>query len=416
MNNYYRRTSCLICGSKDLYQFLDLGKTPLADSFLSKKELNKKELYFPLSIHVCENCNHIQILDAVHPRLLFPEEYALFSSGGPSMVKHFEDYAKEVHERFENIKNKFVIEIASNDGALLVPMKKLGFKVLGIEPTINTAKVARSRGIEVVTEFFSESFSRKLASKYGQAGIVLANNVLAHTDNPITFVKGVKNILDPNGVFVFEFQYGLELIKNTEFDNIYHEHSSFFTIRPLKLLMEKCGMRLFDIKPIATQGGSLRCYATHAENSFYKGTTASAKMEKKEIREGMDKLKTYDDFGKRAVAIKVRLLDIILNIKKRGGRIVAYGAPAKGNTLLNFCGIGPKLIEYCIEKTKFKFNKFTPGMHIPVVSDDIIKKDGYPDFYLVLIWNYLDAIYAREKEYRKGGGKFIIPNPSPRII
>lgn len=415
-NNYYWRTSCRVCGGEDLHRFLDLGTTPLADAFISEHQLkNKKELYFPLSIHVCKNCNHIQLLDVIHPRLLFPEEYALFSSASPTLVKHFNDYAADIHARFGKVKNKYVIEIACNDGTLLTPMKERGFTVLGVDPAINTAQVARSRGIEVITEFFSEDFSHALASQYKRAGIVLANNVLGHIDDPLDFVKGIKNILDPEGVFIFEIQYGLELIKNTEFDNIYHEHSSFFTIRPLKILMEKCGMKIFNIKTISMQGGSLRCYATHAENNIYPTTETPTKMERNEIKEGLNMLQTYDNFGNRAFAIKTELLNIMRTIKSSGKRIIGYGAPAKGNTLLNFCGIGPDSIEYCIEKTQFKFNKFTPGMHIPVVSDEIIKKDGAPDYYFLFIWNYLDTVLAREKKYIQDGGKFIIPVPHPKV-
>ncbi len=415
--NYYTRASCRICGSADLHCFLDLGSTPLADAFVSTDEVkNKEELRFPLRIGVCRRCDHIQILDVVNPRLLFPEEYALFSSAAPSLVKHFEQYAEEIHRRFGRAANKLVIEIASNDGALLTPMKKLGFTVLGVEPATNVADVCRARGINVVGDFFSEALSRTLQKQYGRAGIVSANNVLAHVDEPLDFVMGVKNILDADGVFVFEVQYGLELIRNTEFDNIYHEHLSFFTIRPLSVLMEKCGMKIFDVERVATQGGSLRCYATHVENGAHPVTEMPAKLAAMEVKEGLQGVGIYDDFAKKVLEIKKGLLEILNENKRNGKRIVGYGAPAKGNTLLNFCGIGPDLVEYCIEKTPFKFGKLTPGMHIPIVSDEIIKKDGPPDLYLLLIWNYFDSILEREKDYRERGGKFIVPIPRARVL
>lgn len=412
-----RRSACRVCGGTELHQFLDLGKHPLSDAFVSADQIkNKKELYFPLSIHVCKTCNHMQLLDVVDARLLFPEEYALFSSTGPALVKHFNEYAQDIHAKFGSMRNKLVIEIASNDGALLAPLKERGFVTLGIEPTLNTAAVARSRGIEVITEFFSESLSRSVVASHGKAGIVSANNVLAHVDEPADFVCGVKNILDEKGVFVFEVQHGLELIRHTEFDNIYHEHLSFFALRPLMVLMEKCGMKIFDVKLVATQGGSLRCYATHVENNAYPVTAMPAQIIAEEIACQMDNLDTYDAFGKRALAIKTKLREVLQQVKQDGKRVVGYGAPAKGNTLLNFCGIGPDIIDYCIEKTPFKFGKFTPGMHIPVVSDEIIKKDGPPDYYLLLIWNYLDAILAREKAYLAHGGQFIVAIPNVRII
>jgi SAM-dependent methyltransferase len=415
--NYYKRSSCRICGSADLHCFLDLGSTPPSDAFISEDQLKRgDELSFPLSVHVCKQCNHIQLLDVVNPRLLFPKEYALFSSAAPAGVRHFNDYATDIKEKFGSINNNLVIEIASNDGVLLVPLKELGFQVLGVEPTTNTADVARSRGIEVVEEFFSEDESENIKEKYGRAGIIIANNVLAHVDEPIDFVKGVKNLLDEDGVFVFEVQYGLDLIKKTEFDNIYHEHLSFFALRPLSILMEKCGMKIFDIKKVSAQGGSLRCYAAHRENGAYSIEKIVEEMCETEVREGLGAVQTYDDFGRRAHEIRTGLLAIINDAKKNGKRIVGYGAPAKGNTLLNFCGIGPALVDYCIEKTPFKFNKFTPGMHIPVVSDEIVKRDGPPDFYLLLIWNYLDSVLEREKEYIERGGSFIVPIPQPRIV
>jgi len=415
--NYYFRSTCRICDSTELYNFLDLGKHPLSDAFISKEQIKEEgERFFPLSISVCRECKHMQLLDVVDARLLFPEEYALFSSASPALVKHFEKYAEEVMMRFGKMSNKFVIEIASNDGALLAPMKEFGFSVLGVEPATNTAEVARSRGINVVGDFFSDALSLKLVDEYGRAGIVMANNVLAHVDEPKDFVRGVKNILDTDGVFIFEVQHGLELIKHTEFDNIYHEHLSFFTARSLKRLMQECGMKLFDVVTVATQGGSLRCFASHAESVIHEDTGALEAIIKDELEEGLDNLETYDEFGKRALDIKTGLRAVINAIKKDGKSIVGYGAPAKGNTLLNFCGIGPKDIDYCIERTPFKFGKFTPGMHIPVVSDETIDKDGPPDYYLLLIWNYLDSVLKREEAYRAKGGKFIVPISNVRVI
>ncbi len=414
--NHYFRSNCRICSSKNLHRFLDLGKTPLADAFVTRAQIDKgDDPYFPLAIYVCEDCNHMQLLDVVNPRLLFPEEYALFSSFSPAGAQHFKDYAEELSARFGETKNKLAVEIASNDGVMLAPLKNLGFSVLGVEPASNTAAAARTRGVEVVEKFFSEELSAELVRDYGKAGLVIANNVLAHVDEPLDFVRGVKNILDEEGVFAFEVQYGLELIKKTEFDNIYHEHLSFFALRPLSLLMEKCGMKIFDIKRVTAQGGSLRCFATHAENDSYSTTKVPADMKAAELEAGLGKIATYDEFGQRALAIRSSLQEMIRGIKQEGKKIVGYGAPAKGNTLLNFCGIGPEWVDYCIEKTPFKFGKFTPGMHIPVVSDEVIKKDGEPDFYLLLIWNYLDAILDREKDHTRRGGKFIVPVPSPAL-
>jgi SAM-dependent methyltransferase len=414
---HHVRSSCRVCGGDDLYKFLDLGATPLADAFLTEAQLHDgSERYFPLAIYVCRSCNHMQLLNVVDPRLLFPEQYAFFSSGAPSMVEHFREYAEDIREKFGKNGNKLIIEIASNDGVLLAPLKEFGFEVLGIEPTTNTAAVARLKGIEVIEDFFSEALSESVVSRHGRAGVVLANNVLAHVDDPADFIRGVKKILDERGVFIFEVQYGFELIRHTEFDNIYHEHLSFFTVRALDVLVKKCGMKIFDIKQVDAQGGSLRCYATHTENGACPTTGIPSQLREMEIKEGLSDMRTYDHFGKRVVEVKTELLKIIKDAKSGGKKIVGYGAPAKGNTLLNFSGIGPDLVDYCIEKTPSKFGKFTPGMHIPIVSDEVVKKEGPPDFYLLLVWNYLNKILKREKEYLTRGGKFIVPIPNPRII
>ncbi len=417
-NPYYSlRSLCRICGSADLYQFLDLGMHPLSDAFVSADQLkNEKEFYFPLSIYVCNKCNLMQLLDVVHPRLLFSENYALFSSASPALVPHFKSYALEIEKIFGHEEKKFVIEIASNDGALLAPLKELGFAVLGVEPATNVAEVCRSKGIEVFGDFFSKALSLELKKKYGYADIIIANNVLAHVDDPLDFMRGIKNILHDKGVFVCEFQYGLDLIKNTEFDNIYHEHVSYLTVRPLSVLMEECGMKIIDIRPNTMQGGSLRCYVVHKENTAFPVTEMVVKMSQMEVREGLDNKETYHSFATRVMEIRENLLAVIKDAKAHKKRIVCYGAPAKGNTLLNFCGIGPDLIDYCIERTAFKINKFTPGMHISIVSEKTAEKDGKPDFYLLLIWNYLDAVLAKEKKYLEGGGKFIVPIPSVRVI
>jgi SAM-dependent methyltransferase len=254
-----------------------------------------------------------------------------------------------------------------------------------------------------------------MVKKHGRAGLVLANNVLAHVDDVHDFIRGVKHLLSPKGVFIFEAQYFPNLLFKNQFDNVYHEHHSFYALRPLVRLLEANDMKIFDVQEVDTQGGSIRVYAKHA-NGPHKVRPVVAEMVKAELEMGLDKTETYMGLGERANYIKKELVRILTDLKRQGKRIVGYGAPAKGNTLLNFCGIGPQHIDYIIDKTYFKHGKFTPGMHIPVFPIEKILEDGPPDYYLLLVWNYAEAMLKQEEEFRKNGGKFIIPIPNPYII
>ena len=413
--NIKTRITCRICGSRNLVQFLSLGDTPLADAFVERENLNKPEKKFPLDVAVCADCNLVKLMHIVDSKLLFGDNYAFYTSGSPQAVIHFRKYAHEVMRRFPALAKKLTVDIASNDGVLLRPLKELGAKVLGIEPAKNVVPVARAAGIETVNDFFSAKCAAKTLKKYGHAGVVLANNVLAHVDDVHDFVKGVRLLLDPKGVFIFEAQYFPNLLFKNQFDNVYHEHHSFFALRPLVRLLEANDMKIFDVEEVDTQGGSIRVYAKH-ENGPHKVQPIVAQMALAELEMGLDKTETYLGLGDRANYIKKELMRILTDLKRRGKKIVGYGAPAKGNTLLNFCGIGPEHLDYIIDKTYFKHGKFTPGMHIPVFPIEKIQEDGAPDYYLLLVWNYAPGILAQEEEFRRKGGKFIVPIPNPHII
>jgi SAM-dependent methyltransferase len=410
-----KKTTCRICGSSDLVQFLSLGETPLADAFVERENLDKPEAKYPLNVAVCKVCNWVGLTDIVNADLLFGDKYAFYTSGSPQAVIHFRKYAHEVMELFPELAKKLTVDIASNDGVLLRPLKEMGAKVLGVDPAKNVVSLARAAGIETIKDFFGKRCAANILKKYGKAGVVLANNVLAHVDDVHDFIKGVRLLLDPQGVFIFEVQYFPNLLFKNQFDNVYHEHHSFFSLRPLIRLLEVNDMKIFDVKEVDTQGGSIRVYAEH-KNGLRKAQPIIKKMVRAELAMGLRKIETYKGLQERAYHVKKELLRILTGLKRKGKKIVGYGAPAKGNTLLNFCGIGPEHLDYIIDKTYFKHGKFTPGMHIPVFPVEKIQEDGPPDYYLLLVWNYAPGILKQEEEFRKKGGKFIIPIPTPRIV
>lgn len=410
-----KRTACRICGSVNLFPFLDLGSTPLVDAFVAREDLGKPEEQFPLEVGVCMDCNLVSLMHVVDSELLFGNNYAFYSSGSPQGVIHFQNYAKKIMERFPHLAKQLTVEIASNDGVLLRPMKELGANVLGIEPARNVAPVAEAAGIKTIVAFFTNDSAKEVAKKYGKAGLILANNVVAHVDDLHDFMKGVSSLLDPEGVFIFEVHYLPNLIFRNQFDNVYHEHRSFFALRPLMKLLESEGLKIFDVERVDTQGGSIRVFASHKKSS-HAVEPVVAKMAEAELAMGLDKKETYLGLQHRVEYIKAELMDMLRELKSAGKKIVGYGAPAKGNTLLNYCGITTDLVDYIVDKTYFKHGKFTPGTHIPVFPVEKINEDGYPDYYLLLPWNYAAGFVRNEKEFMAKGGKFIIPIPVPHIL
>ena len=409
------RTECRICGSRDLFQFLDLGETPLADAFVEIENLNQPEAKFPLRVAVCETCSLVGLRDIVSSDLLFGDNYAFYSSGSPQGVIHFRNYAQEMMRRFPKEAKQLTVEIASNDGVLLRPLQELGANVLGIEPAKNVVPVAQAAGIDTICSFFDSRIGADLQKERGSAGLILANNVVAHVDDLHDFIRGIRALLDTQGVFVFEVQYFPNLLFRNQFDNVYHEHRSFFSLRPLSRLLQSEGLNIFDVQRVDTQGGSIRVYAS-AQNAGRPIQPIVAQLTADELAWGLDKKETYLGLQHRAEYIRAELLRLLREIKSAGKKIVGYGAPAKGNTLLNYCGITTELVDYIVDKTLFKHGKFTPGTHIPVYPIEKIQTDGPPDYYLLLPWNYAAGFLRQEKEYMEKGGRFIIPIPAPHIL
>lgn len=411
---YRKSDKCLICKEKRLTPYFSLGQAAPANSFLAKAELKQKEFKAPLRVYFCHNCNLAQLLHIVDRSYIY-RDYAYFSSTSPMLVKHFEEYAKEVFSRFPVQSKQLVVDIGSNDGVLLKPFKKLGAKVLGIDPAKNIAKIANQQGIETIADFFGKDKVGKLIKKYGKAGIITSNNTLAHTDILHDIFDGVKELLHSEGIFVFEVQYLLDLLTHNEFDNTYHEHICFHAIKPLEFLLKMHGMKIIDVMHTDTHGGAVMVFAAHQESLHPVGKKVSEFLEK-EQKFGLHKLSVYKKFAKRPLKVKENLTKMLIDLKKKGKKIAAYGASAKATTLLQFCNIGPDIIDYITESAPSKIGKFTPGTHIPIVPEDTLKKQT-PDYILITAWNYADHIMNnKETWFKKTGGRFIIPIPEPVII
>lgn len=408
--NYQLRENCRICNHK-ITKFLDLGETPLADSFPISPNIEEQK--FPLQLAFCNDCNLVQLTVDVDSNLLFGKDYAFYSSGSPSSVEYFRRYVEDLLLRFPNQSKGLILEIGSNDGLLLKYLKDKGCRqVLGFDPAPNVAQDAIKRGIPTITALFNKNTAQKVPKK---ASIILANNVVAHIEDLDSFLEGVKLVLANDGVFIFEVQYLPQLIFNNQFDHVYHEHRSFFALRPLVRLLTRFDLGIFDVHQQYTQGGSIRVFVTHTTNSRKTDKSVSDIIQK-ELKLHLDSIETYQEFALRVEQIKTELIQMLQTLKGQSKKIYGFGASAKGNTLLNYCGIDQTFLNCIIDKTPFKFNKFTPGTHIPVFPPEKLVEIGYPDYYLLLVWNYLPGILEREMEFIKNGGHFIVPIPRPYVI
>lgn len=403
------RTNCRVCQSTDLMPILSLGKTPLADMFV--KDPKAQEMKYPLDVFVCKKCFLVQLVDEVDSNILFGgDDYGFYTGGSPSSIKYFKDYAEKVMKNFPEQCQDLILEIASNDGILLKHFQDAAHKVEGIDPAKNVARAANDAGIRTVTDFFN----KKNAIKYyanNQAGIIMANNVVAHVEDIHDFMDGIEIALKPDGVFIFECQYWPYLLFNNQFDNVYHEHRSFLSLLPLLEIFKYKNLEIFDVEEYDAQGGSIRVCVGH--RGKYKQTDRFFRMQLDEYKMGLNKIETYLGFSARVEYIRIKLRKILSELKAEGKTIYGYGASAKSNTLLNYCGIGTEFLDVIVDKTPYKYGMYTPGTHIPIVDQDRI---GKPDYYLLLVWNYAASILQREMEFRDNGGGFIIPIPTPHIL
>jgi SAM-dependent methyltransferase len=407
--------NCRFCKTALKHVFIDLVNSPASNSFLEAEQLNEPETFYPLKVYTCHNCFLVQVDEYKKSGDIFDSNYVYFSSYSTSWLEHARQYTELMTSRFGLNENSQVIEVASNDGYLLQYFVKKAIPVLGIEPTLNTAEAARQKGVESLVEFFGTTLADKLVNKGTKADLLLGNNVLAHVPDIVDFVKGMKIILKPSGVITMEFPHLLQLVNNNQFDTIYHEHFSYLSFYTVQKIFAAQGLELFDVDELKTHGGSLRIYGKHKEDHAKNISPNVEKLLKKEKDAGIDKLDYYANFTRQAAEVKVGLLDFLIEQKKKGKKVAGYGAAAKGNTLLNYCGIKNDFIEFVADANPAKQNKFLPASHIPVVNEDHLKKNK-PDYVIILPWNLKDEISAQLSYIRDWGGKFVVPIPRLSIF
>jgi SAM-dependent methyltransferase len=407
-----RATSCRFCGTQLVHVFADLGMSPLANSFLSEDELGQMEPFYPLRALVCHECFLVQLEDYETPDAIF-SDYAYFSSYSTTWLEHSKRYVDMAVERFGLDDGSHVIELASNDGYLLQYFKGHGVPVLGIEPAANVAAVAREKGIRTMVKFFGRATAREVAAMMN-ADLLIGNNVLAHVPDLNDFVAGMKIVLGPRGVITMEFPHLLHLIDRNEWDTIYHEHFSYFSFLTVSRVFAYHGLTLFDVEELPTHGGSLRIFGRHAEDDSKPVTERAQELLERERTTGFESLDTYLGFSDQVKAAKWELLDLLIQQRREEKRIVGYGAPAKGNTLLNYCGIGTDLLEYTCDLNPHKQGHYLPGSHIPIRTPEAIRETR-PDLVFILPWNLKDEIMDQLSFVRDWGGRFLVRAPELRV-
>jgi len=405
------KTECRSCGSENIRPFLDLGHTPLADRLLTEAQLNEHEPVFPLEVAFCEDCSLVQILETVPPDVLFCEDYPYYSSFSPALLDHSRRNVQELVAARALDGNSLAMELASNDGYLLKNYVDVGVPVLGIDPAEGPVEQARKIGVTSINDFFTMELAKKLADEGKKADIIHGNNVLAHVADTNGFVAGIATVLKGNGVAVIEAPYVRDLIDHCEFDTIYHEHLCYFSVTALDSLFRRHGLYINEVKRLSIHGGSLRIYAEMEEN---RGQSVLKLMEE-EQQQGLDKYDYYQSFSSRVEEIKTSLLEMLQGLKAQGKKIAAYGAAAKGSTLINYVGIGQDLVDFVVDRNVHKQGKYMPGKHYPIFPTETLIEER-PDYVLLLSWNFADEILAQQKAYRDLGGKFILPVPTPRVV
>ncbi len=405
---------CRCCHGLSLKQFLDLGFTPLADNFLSSTQLHEPETYYPLQVLLCSDCGLVQLDYVVPPEILFQRNYPYVSSTTETGKEHFHSLAEEACRNFKLKPDDLVIDIGSNVGVLLQGFINQGINnVLGIEPAGNICQMARDNGIETINEFFDEVSASRIVAMKGKARLVTGTNVVAHIDNHHAMVRALDTLLDKKGIFIFEAPYLVNLLDNLEYDTIYHEHLSYLSVRPMNRLFQQFGMEIFDVKTVSIHGGSLRYFVTRRGD--YPVSENVVRFSEMENAKQVYEIKNLNYFAESVRNSREELTWMLRTLKREGKRIVGVSAPAKGMTLLNYCGIGTDILDFITEKAPQKIGKYTPGTHIPVLPDDELMRQ-MPDFALLLAWNFADEIMRNLDDYRKAGGKFIVPVPKPRIV
>lgn len=413
MKSYYKRTACRACGEEKLRPFIALGPTPLANSFLKSPAEFEREAFYPLDVYFCDECSLVQLTDVVDPKILFGN-YIYVTGTANTIVSHNQQYAKTVFDFLGLHEEDLVIEAASNNGSLLGCFREHGVRTLGIEPAENIAAIANADGIETVNKFFNSATANEILSEYGSARAVIGNNVLAHVDDTQDFLKGCKSLLSDDGLVIIEVPYLKEFVDFVEFDTVYHEHLCYFSVTSLMRLCDAVGLSIIRVDRVQIHGGSIRMYAGKKEK-YSSHVAAVNAMAEDERKTGLTAPETFENFAEKTRNTREKLCSLLEFLKSEGKSIAAYGAPAKGNTLLNYCGIDTRLLDFAVDKNPLKVGLYTPGAHLPVLPVSAVL-ERQPDYLLILAWNFADEIIKQQSEFETRGGKFIIPIPEPRII
>ena len=405
--------TCRSCGTPLKHTFVDLGMSPLCESYLSLDQINKMEPFYPLHVQVCDQCFLVQLESYVSPEHIFTE-YAYFSSYADTWLQHAKSYTDLMVERFGFDKQSHVVEVASNDGYLLQYFVEKNIPCLGIEPAANVAEVAVEKGVPTLVEFFGVECATKLAKEGKQADLLLGNNVLAQVPDLNDFVAGMKILLKPKGVITVEFPHLMCLMAENQFDTIYHEHFSYFSFITAEKIFAAHGLTLFDVEELPTHGGSLRIYGRHQEDDSKPISDRAIALRDRELAAGFTNTECYANFAEQVKETKRKLLDFLITAKREGKTVVGYGAPGKGNTLLNYCGIRTDFLDYTVDRNPYKQGKFLPGTHIPIYHPDKIAETK-PDYVLILPWNFKDEIMSQMSSISDWGGKFVVPIPEVKV-
>lgn len=405
---------CRFCDSLLEHTFVDLGKSPLCESYLAAEQLNAMEPFYPLHVYVCGQCFLVQLQQYVSGEEIFTE-YAYFSSYSDSWLAHSRRYAEQMIETLGLTAQSQVIEVASNDGYLLQYFVERGVPSLGIEPAVNVAKVAIDKGVPTLVKFFGVATAEELKREGKQADLLLGNNVLAQVDDLNDFVAGLKIALKPGGVITIEFPHLMQLVEQCQFDTIYHEHFSYFSFVAAERIFQAHKLVLFDVEELPTHGGSLRIYARHDDDDTKPRTDRAHGLRQREVDAGLLSLDYYSSFAGRVEMVKRDVLEFLIDAKRRGRRVVGYGAPGKGNTLLNYCGIRTDFLDFTVDRSPYKQGKFLPGTEIPIKHPDAIK-EARPDYVLILPWNLKDEIAEQLSYVREWGGRLVVPIPRVEVL
>lgn len=408
-----KTNTCRFCNHPLEYTFVDLGASPLANSYLKQEALDQMEPFFSLHAYVCDACYLVQLPEAQNPEYIF-SDYAYFSSYTESWLKHAKDYTDQMIQRFKFDANSQVVEIASNDGYLLQYFKEKGIPVLGIEPAKNVAKVAQEAGIPTLINFFGLQMAKQLANEGKSADLLLGNNVLAHVPALNDFLEGMKHLLKPNGVITMEFPHLMCLMNENQFDTIYHEHFSYFSFITVNNIFAAHGLKIFDVEELPTHGGSLRIYACHTDDQSKPIGQRVMDLIKKEEQAGFTRLEHYLLFNEKVKETKRHILNFLIQVKNEGKSIAGYGAPAKGNTLLNYCAIRNDFIDYTVDRSPHKQDQYLPGSHIPIYHPDRIRQTK-PDYLLILPWNIKEEIMGQMSYVRDWKCKFVVLIPQVKV-